>query len=619
MKKVLLLLLFISSGSALAQGTIVVAGGGAEGDQGDTAAWSYHLYKRFLENGDADADGVIRVAILTESLPNQPADANWLPDYFEWIGTTLSLRVQATNYEVAGRADAESAGTVGGVADADVVFIKGGDQGAYYDLWNGTLLETHIRAVAARGGAVGGTSAGAMSMAEYCFSGSMDMISDDVLADSHTSYLDDNNDGGSGVHTDFLSFLPGIAIDSHFTERGRLGRMAGFTARAAEDHNDHGILAIGLERKTGLAITNGVAEVIGIGAVTFLRESAQTTLIREPGKPLYYTELIIDRLTEGWTYDLTQRTPITGQAPAGTVALTTSLANRANSGALSLSGSNETDAGIFGHTGDYYPDDYARVAGTADPYIRDSAGFTDAGNSNSRADKHETLYRLLYDVPEDIGFLVYSGGNLSRTANEPDVIRFDGNASLVIDTAGASQKGLSPHISNWASSGGNLRAASFVGARLHIMADSSVRETGYDTRTHAIVPVEGGGNQGGNGIAEIEPNDSRGTAQDLTGESWPISITGTIATVSDRDYFEIHLQPGDTLTANLTVPADVDYDLYLLDKRGRTVVRSINDGNGLDESLSYTLGGRRAKTFYVEVESYSGSSTTGSYTLDLSQ
>ena len=116
----------------------------------------------------------------------------------------------------------------------------------------------------------------------------------------------------------------------------------------------------------------------------------------------------------------------------------------------------------------------------------------------------------------------------------------------------------------------------------------------------------------------MESNDSRSQAQDLTGETWPMTITGTISTSSDRDYFEIQLGPNETLTATLAVPAGVDYDLYLLDTRGRTKVRSVNDGLGQDESLTFT-NGNKTKTYYVEVESYSGADANNSYQLDLSK
>ena len=596
-----------------AQNLIMVAGGGGEVDPPDTTSWSYKLYSRMVLNGDTNGDGVIEVAIVAVSLPAGSA-ANWMPDYFDWIGTTLGLNVVATNYEVKSTNKANSSSVVGPIADADVVFIKGGDQGEYYDYWNGTLLETNIRAVANRGGAIGGTSAGATSQSDYCLCGSMDLISADVMEDSHTSFLDDNN-GGSGIHDDFLSFVSDVIIDSHFTERGRLGRLAGVLAKAQEDYSRTDLLGIGIEATTGLIITGTTAEVFGTGSVSFLRATSGSEVIRTPGKPLYFTDLRLDRLTEGWSYDLSAQLPITSTRPAGTSAISVSAPGTANSGSLSINGGTENDKNKFAYTGDYAPDDYARVAGTSNPYIRDSTGFTDAGASASRGEKHETLFRLLYDEPGDLGVLAFSGGTVSR-ASSGDVLEFAGTGTLLVDLTTASYKGLSPHISRVAADGGSLNAAAFVDATVHVMASSSDHGKGYDSAARTIVAVTGG--PGGGGIDEGESNDSRSTALDLTGATFPLTITGTISSSSDRDYFKIQLASGETMNAALAVPDGVDYDLYFLDDRGRTLIRSINDGLGDDESLSYTNTSNKTKTCYVEVESYSGSTST-TYDLDLSK
>ena len=103
----------------------------------------------------------------------------------------------------------------------------------YYDLWNDTEVERAARAPWTAGGAVGGTSAGAMSLSEAALA-EVDPISADVMADSHTPYLDDT-DGGSGVHADFIGLLSGALVDTHFTERGRLGRLLGALARDREE------------------------------------------------------------------------------------------------------------------------------------------------------------------------------------------------------------------------------------------------------------------------------------------------------------------------------------------------------------------------------------------------
>jgi len=505
---------------AASQGVVVIAGGGREGNQGDSSSWSYKLYRKLIENGDRTGDGVIQIAILTTLLDvNDPAwylyaqaspGANppglglshaqavaqallndaWLPNYLQWIGSHLALNVQAFNVEVATLADANDSARVDVMAGADGVFIKGGDQGEYYDQWNGSLLETHIRTVVqTRAGGIGGTSAGAMSQAQYCFCGSSDLISTDVLANAQTTYLDDvSQPGSSAIHSDFLGFVPGAVIDTHYTQRGRMGRLLGVLARAVEDSGNHAILGIGVDQKTGISIENGVAEVIGIGEVAFFQESASTLLRRDAGRPLFYTDLVLDRLTEGWKYDLAARAPVT--SPAGATLVSYPGDGTANTGALSIAGNLEADGNRFEWLPRYAPSDYLLSSGTASPFVRNSLGFTNAGASASRAAKQETVFRALFDQPNAVAVLAFSGGTLSRTSNTPDVLSFAGTlASIIVDAKFCTYKSLSPSISSYASSGGVLRAAALTNLRVHVLAESAsaTRGTSFDTRRHALV------------------------------------------------------------------------------------------------------------------------------------
>jgi len=507
---------------AASQGVVVVAGGGREGDQGDTSSWSYKLYRKLIENGDRTGDGIVQIAILTtllkvndpnwysyaEASPNANPpglglthaqavaqallDDAWLPNYLQWIGSSAALNVQAFNVEVATLAVANDASRVGLVAGADGVFIKGGDQGEYYDKWNDTLLEAHIRTVVqTRVGGVGGTSAGAMSQAQYCFCGSSDLISTDVLANAQTAYLDDvSQPGTSAIHTDFLGFVSGVFIDTHYTQRARMGRLLGVLARAVDDSGDRAIVAIGLDQKTGISIKNGVAEVIGVGEAAFFRESASTQLRRDAGRPLFYTELVLDRLTEGWQYDLAARAPLTHPLPAGTILVTYPGDGAANSGALSIAGSVEADANRFEWLPRYAPSDYLLGSGSASPFVRGSLGFSNAGASASRAAKHETLFRALFDQPNAVAILAFNGGTLSRTSSAPDVLSFGGTlASIIVDAKSCTYKGLSPAISSYAITGGALRAAALTNLRVHVIAESAspTRGASFNTRRHSVV------------------------------------------------------------------------------------------------------------------------------------
>jgi hypothetical protein len=89
------------------------------------------------------------------------------------------------------------------------------------------------------------------------------------------------------------------------------------------------------------------------------------------------------------------------------------------------------------------------------------------------------------------------------------------------------------------------------------------------------------------------------------------SIVGTMGNTTDKDYFAIALNANEKLTLNMTGPTGKDYDLYLVNSSGTTLASSL--GSTATESLTYTNG--TAKTVYIRVIAYSGSSTTLTYTV----
>lgn len=470
--------------------TVVLAGGGAEGDIGNPRAWSYRLYAALLERGDLGHDGIVNVAVLSAS-----TETDWLPSYLAWIGTTLGCRVDAINVTAANRSEAASPAVREAVRRADALFIKGGDQGVYYDAWNGTPLEEEILALVSRGGAVGGTSAGAMALSEYCLSGSKDLVSADVMADACTPYLDDASEPGtSGVHADFLSIVRGAAIDTHFTSRGRLGRLLGVMAKAADDSGDRGLTGIGIEAQTGIILRGRSAAVLGTGEVVFIRETAASLCIRVPGRPLHYTHLRLDRLIDGQTYDWpemgpepplrTKRRPRTGAKPSGA----------AFPRLEDVEGSKEFDSRKFEYSTGIYPSDYALIETGRGLGIPGSVGFADAGNSDNRMDKQETIFMALRERPELAGWLVFAGGSLLRFPGGRDLIGIGGSRSaILLDASEAALLDAAPFPSAYAAPGGRLRTASIWGVIVHVLAPTAQSGFVYDLEDRALFELGGGG------------------------------------------------------------------------------------------------------------------------------
>jgi len=477
--------------AAHAVGTVVLAGGGPEGAMGHTESWSYGLYKALVDNGDINHDGRVTVAILSTDKETQ-----WLPNYFESLGADLAYNVRVNNAK-----NANDPAIVDVVATADVVFIKGGDQGRYYDEWKGTLLEQRIRAVTDAGGAIGGTSAGAMSLAQYCLCGSMDLVSLDVLKDATTHKLDDKQ-GGSGIHADFLGIVPGVFVDTHYTTRARLGRLLGVHGKAVQDFGLPTLLSIGIEERTGLVIHGSVAQVMGAGSVDFVQQTASSVLRRDPGRPLVYTDLRDDILTDGGFYDLAARAPDLARLPRGSVAVHYPGDGADNAGALAIKGDGTDAEAAFAAWPSTSPAPYALQPGTTQPWINGSLGLVDAQDAERapndvaiRGNKQVAVLRGLYDQPSSTGFLVPRSAQLTRTAHAANTVRFGHRAlakepeasTLVIDCKPCTSKSLARATASEDSGDGSLHSAGFIDARVHALAESDARGITYDSKTHAVV------------------------------------------------------------------------------------------------------------------------------------
>ncbi|MEU7112725.1 pre-peptidase C-terminal domain-containing protein [Streptomyces sp. NPDC046182] len=129
-----------------------------------------------------------------------------------------------------------------------------------------------------------------------------------------------------------------------------------------------------------------------------------------------------------------------------------------------------------------------------------------------------------------------------------------------------------------------------------------------DANLYNGTPVTDCGSQGGGStVAESEPNDTRDTADDATALASPGRLTGSMKSNRDRDYFKVSVAAGQTVAVNCAVPSAYDADVYWLDANGSTLTRSVNDGAGTDESLSFTRTATGTGTYYLDAEAYSGS------------
>jgi cyanophycinase-like exopeptidase len=198
--------------------------------------------------------------------------------------------------------DSNTAAVRDTVKKAEVVFFAGGDQCDYVKYFKGTLVETAVEDVYARGGGVGGTSAGLAIQGEFTYDGCTgSALSTDALANPYHRTI-------SFTYSFFNWANLGRTItDSHFVTRDRMGRTMAFVARQIKDGKAPSALAVAVNEATSVVVDrNGLATVIGDGPAYFvLGDHAPEACLS--GSPLTFSNFKIWKVASGGTFDLRNR------------------------------------------------------------------------------------------------------------------------------------------------------------------------------------------------------------------------------------------------------------------------------------------------------------------------
>jgi cyanophycinase len=201
------------------------------------------------------------------------------------------------------RADSDSASVRDTVRNAEVVFFAGGDQCNYVKYFKGTEVERGVESVHARGGGVGGTSAGLAIMGDVsydaCSGGSA----------KSTPSLANPYDADISFTQDFFDWPPlrGVITDTHFVERDRMGRLLAFIARQLADGKHKTFTGLAVERETSVvADGRGRARVLGKGPVYVVVGDHRPEVCAR-GTPLTYSNYKVWRLPSGAAFDLRRR------------------------------------------------------------------------------------------------------------------------------------------------------------------------------------------------------------------------------------------------------------------------------------------------------------------------
>jgi cyanophycinase len=192
------------------------------------------------------------------------------------------------------------------IRNAEVVFFAGGDQCNYVENFRGTAVERAVESVYARGGGVGGTSAGLAVQAAFVF----DACRGTILSEEA---LEDPYDRRLSFTYDFFdwTYLQGVLTESHFAERDRMGRTMAFLARQIQDGRADSAMAMAVDEETSVVVDrSGRAAVFGAGAAYFILADHPPEVC-EPRTPLTYSNFKIWRVQSGGRFDLRSR-PLAG-------------------------------------------------------------------------------------------------------------------------------------------------------------------------------------------------------------------------------------------------------------------------------------------------------------------
>ena len=279
--KYLLLILFICINLILAQGSILMVGGGGE----NYGAWSDEPYGWFVEK--AGYGKIINIDVDEAS--------DWYPTYFVSLGANIT----SYNLQIATVSEANSFIIYQELLSADGIFIEGGDQWDYISTWKNTYVQSAIQSVYENGGAIGGTSAGLAVLGEVVFDGEHGSLTSDQAAYNPYHYRVSMTD-------DFLDILPGVFTDSHFNDRGRLTRLTVMLARRNQD-NDENLLGIGVEYKTAFCVDENMIGTVYGEMVTIIHQSDSSEIQCIANEPPRFTNIVFNQLLDGDQYDLSSR------------------------------------------------------------------------------------------------------------------------------------------------------------------------------------------------------------------------------------------------------------------------------------------------------------------------
>lgn len=207
-------------------------------------------------------------------------------------------------------AGANSAYVSSHIQNAEALWIAGGDQSTYVNLWRGTAVQTGVNfLINSKLAPVGGTSAGLAVLSQFIYTGAIGSVtSSQALANPFHRYVT--------LDRDLFQSPLGIdkLYDSHFVTRDRMGRSLAFLARIVNNGWAAQPRGIGIDEETAiLVLPNGAGTMVGVGAAYFLQAPGPAQVLADR-TPLTYLNIGVYKVPQGGTFNLSTWTGTGGVA-----------------------------------------------------------------------------------------------------------------------------------------------------------------------------------------------------------------------------------------------------------------------------------------------------------------
>ena len=196
------------------------------------------------------------------------------------------------------------------IQNAEALWIAGGDQSTYVNLWRGTAVQTGVNfLINSKLAPVGGTSAGEAVLSQFIYTGERGSVtSSQALANPFHRYVT--------LDRDLFQSPLGVAklYDSHFVTRDRMGRSLTFLARIVNNGWATQPRGIGIDEETAILILpNGSATMVGTGAAYFLQAPGPAQVLADR-TPLTYLNIGVYKVPQGGTFNFSTWTGTGGVA-----------------------------------------------------------------------------------------------------------------------------------------------------------------------------------------------------------------------------------------------------------------------------------------------------------------